>query len=188
MTDATTGATACVLIVESDAADAGSVRDSFAAHGWPMAIAQTGEQALAMLADSQKLPRCILLDLRLRGPMTGFDLLVRLRSEARTARLPVIIYTSDYTKEDLVRAFDLGASSVIRRPVESPAKVLALVEFFLGDLENRVRDARVRVKRQFLELQARTEHDATTPSTGIPRIDPTPPSGLAHEPRDSWFR
>lgn len=169
-----------VLIVESDTADAEQVRASFSAHGWPMTIADTGEHALGLLRTAERLPRCILLDLKLRGTLNGFDVLQLIRGDARMHKLPVIIYTGDYSRADLVRAFDLGASSVIRRPVESPAKVLALVEFFLGDLDARIRDARVRVKRQFLELQARAEHEHGD--------HPTPPSGISAVVRESWFR
>jgi DNA-binding response OmpR family regulator len=169
-----------VLIVESDTADAEQVRASFTAHGWPMTIAETGEHALGLLRSGDRLPRCILLDLKLRGALNGFDVLQLVRTDPRMHRLPIIIYTGEYSRADLVRAFELGASSVIRRPVESPAKVLALVEFFLGDLDARIRDARVRVKRQFLELQARAENERGD--------SPLPPSGLDTAPRESWFR
>lgn len=153
-----------VMIVEDDAQDAALVKESFAAHGWPMVIADTGEQALTMLRTAPKLPRCVLLDLHLLGHLDGFDTLRLIRSNEKTRRIPVIIYTASYTREDLIQAFELGAASVIRRPVQSPAKVLALVEWFIGDLDNRLRNARVQVKRQFLELQARAEGDVTTPS------------------------
>ena len=157
---------AFVLIVEQDPADAAEVRKSFASHGWPMTVAETGEQAVWLLRNNSTLPRCILLDLALRGALNGFDVLRLIRSDERTSAIPVIIYTANYSNDDLVKAFDLGAATVIRRPVESPAKVLALVEFFLGDLEARVRDARVRVKRAFLELQGRT--DSMPPTSRAP--------------------
>jgi len=157
-----------VMIVEDDETDAQLVKESFLRHGWPMLVAETGEQALSMLRTSETVPRCVLLDLKLRGHLDGFDTLRLLRANPRTARVPVIVYTASYTQDDLVQAFELGAASVIRRPVESPAKVLAMVEWFIGDLDARLRSARVRVKRQFLELQGRADES----------LVPGPPSGI----------
>jgi two-component system response regulator len=40
------------------------------------------------------------------------------RADRRTRRLPVVILTSSKEEEDLLRGYDLGANSYIRKPVD----------------------------------------------------------------------
>ena len=67
--------------------------------------------------DAGALPQLILLDLKL-PKVSGLDVLKRLRADPRTRRLPVVILTSSREDEDLIRSYDLGANSYVRKPVE----------------------------------------------------------------------
>ena len=59
----------------------------------------------------------MLLDLKL-PKVGGLEVLERLRADARTRRLPVVILTSSNVESDLARSYDLGANSYIRKPVD----------------------------------------------------------------------
>ncbi len=63
------------------------------------------------------LPAVILLDLKL-PKVDGLEVLQRLRENERTKRQPVAILTSSDAQEDIVRSYDLGANSYVRKPVE----------------------------------------------------------------------
>lgn len=88
-------------------------------------VARDGVDALAYLfgregtaaQDPQTLPQIVLLDLKL-PKIDGFDVLERIRADVRTHRLPVIVLTSSSEPRDLARAYDLGASSYIRKPID----------------------------------------------------------------------
>jgi two-component system response regulator len=67
--------------------------------------------------DVRDTPNLVLLDLKL-PEVGGLELLERLRSDARTRRLPVVILTSSNVESDLARSYDLGANSYIRKPVD----------------------------------------------------------------------
>jgi two-component system response regulator len=87
-------------------------------------VAQDGAEALDYLFgqiasaawDPSYLPEVVLLDLKL-PKVDGMEVLQQIRSNARTRFLPVVILTSSSEEEDIVRAYNLGANSYVRKPV-----------------------------------------------------------------------
>jgi DNA-binding response OmpR family regulator len=63
------------------------------------------------------MPQIILLDLKLPR-LEGLEVLRRLRADARTALLPVVILTSSREEQDLIEGYKLGANSYICKPVD----------------------------------------------------------------------
>ena len=77
----------------------------------------------------QKLPELILLDIMLPGE-DGLQILKRLRSDARTAELPVMMVTAKGTEFDKVIGLDNGADDYITKPfgmMELVSRVKALL-------------------------------------------------------------
>lgn len=67
--------------------------------------------------DITQLPSLILLDLKL-PKVDGHEVLRQIRSDERLKYLPVVILTSSREHEDLVKAYQNGATSYIRKPVD----------------------------------------------------------------------
>lgn len=67
--------------------------------------------------DVGDLPQVVLLDLKL-PKVDGLQVLEQIRNEDRTARLPVVVFTSSSEEEDMMRSYDLGANSYVRKPVD----------------------------------------------------------------------
>jgi two-component system response regulator len=63
------------------------------------------------------MPAVVLLDLKL-PKVDGLDVLGRLRADGRTRRLPIVMLTSSNEEQDVVRSYDLGANSFVRKPVD----------------------------------------------------------------------
>ena len=88
-------------------------------------VARDGVEALEYLfgegahagRDTDERPQIILLDLKL-PKVNGLQVLQRIRSDERTRRLPVVVFTSSGEEEDLIKSYDLGANSYVRKPVE----------------------------------------------------------------------
>ena len=88
-------------------------------------IARDGAEALDYLfgtgahagRDVNDGPTVTLLDLKL-PKVDGFEVLQRMRADARTELLPVVILTSSKEEEDIVRSYRLGANSYVRKPVD----------------------------------------------------------------------
>jgi two-component system response regulator len=86
-------------------------------------VARDGVEALDYLLDeagpgeSNPLPQLVLLDLKI-PKIDGLEVLKRIRENRRTRSLPVVVFTSSSEQEDVVKSFDLGANSYVRKPVD----------------------------------------------------------------------
>jgi len=75
--------------------------------------------------DTSKMPAVILLDLKL-PKLSGLDVLQRLRADARTRLVPIVVLTSSSEDEDMLKSYRSGANSYVRKPVEFGAFVGAV--------------------------------------------------------------
>jgi CheY-like chemotaxis protein/anti-sigma regulatory factor (Ser/Thr protein kinase) len=76
-------------------------------------------------------PDVILLDLHLPD-LTGEQVLDALKSDARTARIPVIILTADVSADQATRVLNLGASAFLTKPLDVPSFLDTLDEVLLA--------------------------------------------------------
>jgi two-component system response regulator len=91
----------------------------------PIIVARDGVEALDYLFGSGSfagqtqtlMPAIVLLDLKLPR-IDGLEVLRRIRADARTALLPVVILTTSREQQDIFEGYSLGANSYIRKPVD----------------------------------------------------------------------
>jgi CheY-like chemotaxis protein len=80
-------------------------------------IARDGEEALNLLLGENAIkPQVVLLDLKL-PKIDGLEVLRRIRQNDATRMLPVVVLTSSDEERDVVRSYQLGVNSYIRKPV-----------------------------------------------------------------------
>jgi two-component system, response regulator len=88
-------------------------------------VARDGEEALAYLFGPKpdaaqvttRQPGLILLDLRL-PKMDGLEVLKRVRGDARTRDIPVVVLTSSRDEKDIQACYRSGANSFVRKSLE----------------------------------------------------------------------
>ena len=98
----------------------------------PVVVARNGVEALDYLfgtgthagRDSSAQPVVVFLDIKL-PLLDGMDVLKRMREDERTRRTPVVMLTSSTEQADILRTYDLGANSYVRKPVEFENFVVA---------------------------------------------------------------
>ena len=100
-----------------------------------VAIARDGQDALDFLFGTGKyagreppaMPAVVLLDLKL-PKLDGIDVLKRIRADPRTKLIPVVVLTSSSEDEDMVRSYQSGANSYVRKPIEFSAFANAVTQ------------------------------------------------------------
>lgn len=98
-----------ILIVDDDPAIRFLLRTILENEGYIILEAGNGEAALAAIG-SEALPDIVMTDLMM-PLMTGAELIVRLRSEARTAKIPIVVVSSN---PEAVK--NLGVDAVVTKP------------------------------------------------------------------------
>ncbi len=90
-----------------------------------LVVVSDGQEALDYLfgmgayasRDTSDFPTLTLLDLKL-PKVSGLDVLRKIRTEACTRRMPVVVLTSSREEQDMAASYDLGVNSYIRKPVD----------------------------------------------------------------------
>lgn len=88
-------------------------------------IVRDGAEALDFLfcegdwAKNKKddLPTLLLLDLKM-PKVDGFEVLRRVRADERLKHVPIVILSSSNEEKDVAKAYDLGANSYVRKPLD----------------------------------------------------------------------
>jgi CheY-like chemotaxis protein len=91
----------------------------------PVVVARDGVEALDLMfrranerdAGSAALhPAVVLLDIKLPR-VDGLEVLERIKRDAATRHVPVVMLTSSREEQDLVRSYDLGVNAFVVKPV-----------------------------------------------------------------------
>lgn len=86
-------------------------------------VARDGQEALDFLhkqGEFKDAPRPDLIFLDLKLPkVNGHEVLAEIKKDERLRRIPVIVLTISRREEDMVKAYDSGASGYIQKPVSS---------------------------------------------------------------------
>ena len=116
-----------IFVVEDDRDIADLMSLYLTKSGWQPQVFDSGTEALAAI--KQAPPDLVILDLMLPG-MDGLAVCRALRSEAATARIPVIMVTARGDETDRIVGLELGADDYLPKPF-SPNELVARVRALL---------------------------------------------------------
>jgi two-component system, OmpR family, alkaline phosphatase synthesis response regulator PhoP len=106
-----------ILIVEDEQHIADGLRFNLVAEQHDVDVVETGEAALAQLADHPSRFELVILDVMLPG-IDGFGVVAGLRRAGQF--VPVLILTARGRPEDVLRGFESGADDYLAKPFELP--------------------------------------------------------------------
>lgn len=112
-----------IVLVEDNDDDVELIKRTLKKHNLANHIVRLkdGAEALAFLLGEggsglAAVPRLILLDVKL-PKLDGIEVLRRLKADARTKTVPVVMLTSSDQERDIKNAYELGANSFVTKPI-----------------------------------------------------------------------
>ena len=133
-----------VLVVDDTPNNVKLLGDVLAARGYAVTTAASGEEALAKIASEP--PDLVLLDVMMPG-LSGYDVCRRIRAEAGTALLPVVLVTALDPDQERVKGIEAGADDFLSKPINQ-GELFARVRSLL-----RIKSLQDEVRHQAAELQ-----------------------------------
>ena len=133
-----------VLVVDDTPQNVKLLADVLTAKGYTAITAASGEEALVKLASEA--PDIVLLDIMMPG-LSGYDVCRRIRADAATSLLPVVLVTSLDPQGERIKGIEAGADDFVQKPLNQ-AELLARVRSLL-----RIKSLQDEVTRQAGELR-----------------------------------
>jgi DNA-binding response OmpR family regulator len=112
-----------VLVVEDERDVAELIRYHLGKDGYDVVVASAGPDALRQAREAH--PDIVLLDIMV-PQLNGWDICRRLKEDADTKTIPVIMVTGRVEEGDKVLGFELGADDYVTKPF-SPRELLARI-------------------------------------------------------------
>ena len=112
-----------ILLVEDNASDAELTLRALKQRNLAnqVHVCRDGAEAMDFFSRGEgPVPKVVLLDLKL-PKVDGLEVLRRLKQDARTKSIPIVVLTSSREEPDIERAYALGANSYIVKPVDFEA-------------------------------------------------------------------
>lgn len=103
-----------VLVIDDEPGSLGMITARLEAAGITTLVATSGLSALTLL--ERILPDLVIVDGMMPG-IDGFETTRRIKADPRTAHLPIIFLTGLTESEQVVQAFESGATDYCRKPV-----------------------------------------------------------------------
>ena len=116
-----------VLVVDDDPKLVRIVEINLTQEGYRVRTAGDGEAALAAVAEER--PDLVVLDVMMPG-IDGFEVLKRLKADAASADIPVVMLTARAQDEDVFEGYGMGAQWYLTKPFE-PEELRRVVRHLL---------------------------------------------------------
>ncbi len=116
-----------ILIVDDDPDSLKLIELMLQRRGYTVVSAQSGNQALEDVKTEK--PDLIILDVMMPG-MDGHQVCRKLRANAQTTHLPVIMFTAKSLVGDKVAGFQAGADDYLTKPIH-PVELVSHVQALL---------------------------------------------------------
>jgi adenylate cyclase len=148
-----------ILVVDDTPANVKLLVDILAAKGYAMSSAVNGEEALAKITAAP--PDLVLLDIMMPG-LSGYEVCRRIRADAATALLPVVLCTSLDPHQERINGIEAGADDFLPKPVNKQelfARVKSLLRIKALQDEVRAQKEELAQWNRTLEQRVREQLD-----------------------------
>ena len=125
-----------ILLIEDNPADIRMAEEAFKECSSKISLSYVlnGFEAIDFLTKSGQYeneadPDLIILDLNL-PKINGFEVLARVKQEEGLKQIPILIFTTSESEEDIKKCYELGANSFISKPItlDTYVQTIKLIE------------------------------------------------------------
>ncbi len=155
-----TAASAKILVVDDTPANVKLLADVLDASDYDVCVAYSGREALEQVAKNQ--PDLILLDI-VMPDLDGYEVCRRIREDATTALVPVVMVTALDPEEERIKGIEAGADDFLTKPInrmELMARVRSLLR--IRELHRVVEKQAERLAQWNQTLEQRVEEQVNT--------------------------
>jgi len=146
-----------VLIVDDEEDIIELIKYNLKNEGYAILTAQTGEDAIKIVKQSQ--PDLIVLDLMLPG-IDGLEVTKYLKNNDLSKDIPIVMLTAKGEESDIVTGLELGANDYISKPF-SPKVLVARIRSILRRRRKDLADAPDRIRQEGDMIIDRARHLVT---------------------------
>jgi adenylate cyclase len=144
-----------ILVVDDTPHNVKLLADLLGARGYAVTTAASGPEALTLIG--KECPDLVLLDVVMPG-MSGYDVCRKIRENAGTAILPVVMVTALDPTQERVKGLEAGADDFLTKPINQPellARVRSLLRIkrLYDELDGLNRTLESRVHEQVAQLE-----------------------------------
>ena len=123
-----------ILIVEDQQGFRRIYHDVLANEGYEVLEAEDGEAGWQMVKANK--PQLVLLDLGL-PILDGFEVLKRVRGDAETKHIPVIIFSVLGEQKDVKKGLELGANDYTVKGFYTPRQILSKIKSLMSQVDQK---------------------------------------------------
>jgi adenylate cyclase len=143
-----------ILVVDDTPVNVKLLADLLTVKGYDVVTAANGAEALEKVAKER--PGLVLLDVMMPG-MSGYDVCRKIRENADTAMLPVVMVTALDPLKERVKGIEAGADDFLTKPINQPellarVKSLLRIKLLHDELAQWNRTLAQRVEQQLAQL------------------------------------
>jgi len=120
-----------LLVVDDEPKLLKAVALTLSAEGYEVMTARSGADAFVSV--NQSIPDLIISDIRMPG-MDGYEFVQILRSDERTALIPIIFLTAKGQRQDRITGFRSGVDAYVTKPFD-PDELLAVIGAILSRID-----------------------------------------------------
>jgi len=126
-----------ILVAEDSPTQAEQLRHLLEQHNYRVLVAENGQRALDLLADS--LPTLIISDI-VMPEINGYELCKRIKADERTRQISVILLTSLSGADDVLEGLECGADYFMSKPYSE--------DYFLQSIERSLANREMRTEER----------------------------------------
>ncbi len=124
-----TGKAIKIMLIEDDTFLSSMYAEKLSSENFLVVTAMDGQEALEKI--KREIPDVVLLDIMI-PKVNGFEVLKRIKTDAATAAIPVILLTNLSQENEVKQGLDLGASDYLVKAHFTPTEVIGKIKKVLG--------------------------------------------------------